>query len=47
MAMGLLPEIERAWIAIDHQLFLWDYNEGYTISRYDYCVSDGCYLESS
>ena len=27
--MGLLPEIERVWIAIDHNLFLWDYVEGY------------------
>lgn len=23
--MGLLPEIERVWISIDHKLFLWDY----------------------
>ncbi|KAI5836199.1 nucleoporin-domain-containing protein [Schizophyllum commune Tattone D] len=34
MAMGLLPEIERAWIAIDHQLFLWDYNEGQEINSF-------------
>ena len=27
--MGLLPEIERVWIAIDHNLFLWDYTDGY------------------
>lgn len=27
--MGLLPEIERVWIAIDHNLFLWDYVDGY------------------
>jgi len=26
--MGLMPEIERAWISIDHKLFLWDYNDG-------------------
>jgi nuclear pore complex protein Nup155 len=26
--MGLMPEIERAWISIDHKLFLWDYIEG-------------------
>ncbi|KAL1748480.1 Non-repetitive/WGA-negative nucleoporin C-terminal-domain-containing protein [Schizophyllum fasciatum] len=34
MAMGLLPEIERAWIAIEHQLFLWDYNEGQEINSF-------------
>jgi len=27
--MGLLPEIERVWISIDHKLFLWDYVDGY------------------
>lgn len=27
--MGLIPEIERVWISIDHKLFLWDYIEGY------------------
>jgi hypothetical protein len=26
--MGLLPEIERAWISYDHKLFLWDYVDG-------------------
>jgi nuclear pore complex protein Nup155 len=26
--MGLLPEIGRAWLSIDHRLFLWDYIEG-------------------
>lgn len=26
--MGLMPEIERAWISIDHKLFLWDYVDG-------------------
>ena len=27
--MGLFPEIERAWITVDHRLFLWDYQDGY------------------
>ena len=27
--MGLMPELERVWISIDHNLFLWDYMEGY------------------
>jgi hypothetical protein len=27
--MGLMPELERAWISIDHKLFLWDYNDGW------------------
>lgn len=26
--LGLLPEIERVWLAIDAQLVLWDYVEG-------------------
>lgn len=26
--MGLLPEIERAWLTVDHRLFLWDYKDG-------------------
>jgi len=25
--MGLLPEINRAWITVDNQLFLWDYTQ--------------------
>ncbi|EIW86790.1 nucleoporin [Coniophora puteana RWD-64-598 SS2] len=32
--MGLIPEIERAWVAIDHKLFLWDYMEGQEISSF-------------
>lgn len=24
--MGLLPEINRAWVSIDHRLFLWDWS---------------------
>jgi hypothetical protein len=35
--MGLIPEIERVWITIDHKLFLWDYVEGY--------VCSDCFLE--
>ncbi|EOD33461.1 hypothetical protein EMIHUDRAFT_253130, partial [Emiliania huxleyi CCMP1516] len=26
MFVGLFPEIHRAWLTIDHMLFLWDYN---------------------
>lgn len=26
--MGLMPEIERAWITMNNKLFLWDYNDG-------------------
>jgi len=29
--MGLLPEINRAWITIDNRLFLWNYEDGYEI----------------
>ncbi|KAG2150078.1 nucleoporin [Suillus cothurnatus] len=32
--MGLIPEIERVWISIDHKLFLWDYIEGQDISSF-------------
>ncbi|KAF9462165.1 nucleoporin [Collybia nuda] len=32
--MGLMPEIERAWISIDHKLFLWDYIDGHEISSF-------------
>lgn len=37
--MGLLPEIDRVWIAIDHNLFLWDYIDGYVKETVDFfCV---------
>lgn len=26
--MGIIPELERVFITIDHTLFLWDYMEG-------------------
>ncbi len=26
--MGIIPEIERVWISIEHKLLLWDYTEG-------------------
>ncbi|KAF9568469.1 nucleoporin [Agrocybe pediades] len=32
--MGLLVEIERVWISIDHKLFLWDYNDGQEIASF-------------
>ncbi|KAI0695140.1 nucleoporin [Cytidiella melzeri] len=32
--MGLLPELERVWISIDHNLFLWDYMEGEELSSF-------------
>ncbi|KIJ68529.1 hypothetical protein HYDPIDRAFT_82110 [Hydnomerulius pinastri MD-312] len=32
--MGLIAEIERVWISIDHKLFLWDYIEGQEISSF-------------
>ncbi|KAH0838249.1 nucleoporin [Lanmaoa asiatica] len=30
--MGLIPEVERVWISIDHKLFLWDYIHGSDIT---------------
>ncbi|KAI0963698.1 hypothetical protein AcW1_000705 [Taiwanofungus camphoratus] len=32
--MGLMSEIERVWITIDNNLFLWDYIEGQELSSY-------------
>ncbi|KAF8905503.1 nucleoporin [Gymnopilus junonius] len=32
--MGLLAEIERVWISIDHKLFLWDYNDSQEIASF-------------
>jgi nuclear pore complex protein Nup155 len=32
--MGLMPEIDRVWITIDHKLFLWDYIEGQDINSF-------------
>ncbi|EJD04002.1 nucleoporin [Fomitiporia mediterranea MF3/22] len=32
--MGIMAEIERAWIALDHKLFLWDYIEGQELSSF-------------
>ncbi|KDQ20540.1 hypothetical protein BOTBODRAFT_26554 [Botryobasidium botryosum FD-172 SS1] len=34
-AMGLLLEIDRAWITINHKLFLWDYVDGTHCDRYE------------
>ncbi|TCD69902.1 hypothetical protein EIP91_005726 [Steccherinum ochraceum] len=33
--LGLLPELERAWISIDSALYLWEYNEGPELSSYN------------
>ncbi|KAF8230634.1 nucleoporin [Tricholoma matsutake] len=32
--MGLMPDIERVWVSIDHKLFLWDYIDGQEISSF-------------
>ncbi|KAJ1927233.1 hypothetical protein IWQ60_003123 [Tieghemiomyces parasiticus] len=32
--MGLFPEINRAWITIDHRLFLWNYTDGKEFHSY-------------
>ncbi|KAH8120271.1 nucleoporin [Phellopilus nigrolimitatus] len=32
--MGIMTEIERAWITLDHKLFLWDYVEGQELSSF-------------
>ncbi|KAG0320862.1 hypothetical protein BGZ99_004279 [Dissophora globulifera] len=33
--MGLFPEIGRAWITIDHRLFLWNYADGGNYESYE------------
>ncbi|KAG6818004.1 hypothetical protein H0H87_009159 [Tephrocybe sp. NHM501043] len=32
--VGLMPEIERAWISYNHKLFFWDYVDGHETSSY-------------
>ncbi|KAJ3475958.1 hypothetical protein NLI96_g11485 [Meripilus lineatus] len=32
--MGLMPQIERVWVSIDHSLFLWDYIDGQELSSF-------------
>ncbi|KNZ78533.1 putative nucleoporin [Termitomyces sp. J132] len=32
--VGLMPEIERAWISFDHKLFFWDYVDGNETSSF-------------
>ncbi|KDQ63476.1 hypothetical protein JAAARDRAFT_695291 [Jaapia argillacea MUCL 33604] len=32
--MGLMPEVERVWISIDHKLFLWNYLEGEELASF-------------
>lgn len=31
-SMGLLAEIDRAWVTVDHRLLLWDWSDGYVAS---------------
>ena len=31
--MGLFPQIDRAWIALNNKLFLWDYVTSYVLVR--------------
>ncbi|ESO88145.1 hypothetical protein LOTGIDRAFT_234706 [Lottia gigantea] len=33
--MGLLPEIERAWLAIDSNIFVWKYEDGTDLAYFD------------
>ncbi|GAA5918079.1 hypothetical protein JCM8208_001213, partial [Rhodotorula glutinis] len=34
-SMGLLPEIDRAWVSIDHRLLLWDWADGSSFSTFE------------
>lgn len=38
--MGLMPELERVWISIDHNLFLWDYLGKYVVYHYFYAATE-------
>ncbi|KAG2215060.1 hypothetical protein INT45_006297, partial [Circinella minor] len=33
--MGILPEIKRAWVTIDHRLCMWNYTDGTDLTWYD------------
>ncbi|KAI9496976.1 Non-repetitive/WGA-negative nucleoporin C-terminal-domain-containing protein [Zychaea mexicana] len=33
--MGVLPEIKRAWVTIDHRLYMWNYTDGTDLTGYD------------
>lgn len=33
--MGLLPEIERSWVTVDHRLLLWDWANGSSFSTFE------------
>lgn len=33
--MGLFPEISRAWLTVDSNIFLWSYDNGEDIAYYD------------
>ncbi|EJD55558.1 nucleoporin-domain-containing protein [Auricularia subglabra TFB-10046 SS5] len=32
--IGIMPEVERAWVTLNNQLFLWDYHDGQDISSF-------------
>ena len=33
--MGIFPEINRIWVAVDNTLYLWNYRNGHSFRRYD------------
>lgn len=33
--MGIFPEIKRAWVSIDSNLYLWAYDNGTDVAYYD------------
>ncbi|KAF8078700.1 nucleoporin [Lyophyllum atratum] len=46
--MGLMPQIERAWISYDHKLFFWDYVDGHEINSFmdqTEVISDVCLVK--
>lgn len=41
--MGLFPEIERAWLTIDSDIYVWVYKDGYVITSLS-CYLIACYV---
>lgn len=34
--MGVFPEVDRVWMTIDNDLYLWSYVDGYEVIRLSY-----------
>ena len=34
-SMGVFPEVERAWLTIDSDIYVWKYEDGGDLAYYD------------